>query len=841
MINKKQTRVSVFQLFFQIIKMVGILGLFAGLLAIYLFFYYSKDLPDYTQLENYYPPATTRVYSSDGKLMEEFAMEHRIFVPIKSIPRFVTEAFIAAEDRNFYSHPGIDIFSIIRSFFQGITKVSQGKRMAGGSTITQQVVKNFLLTSERSLERKIKEAILSYMISKTFSKERILELYLNQVFLGKRAYGVASAAQIYFDKSLDELTIAEVAYITALSKAPSTYDPTKNYERSKARRDYVINRMLEEGYIDKKIAQESLNEPIKFTKREKSQTVTAPYFVDQVRAEVIHKLGQDALYTEGLTIITTLNPEYQEYAENALIFGIREYDMRRGYRGPLGKISIKNWKEELKNFKQPEALREYKIAVVLSTSKTDISIGLIDGAKSSIPFIEMKWANNKSKLPEYILKPGNVVVVTKVEGKQYYGLRQIPEVNGATMASNLYTGQVLALVGGYSYDKNKFNRATQATRQPGSAFKPLVYLAAFENGIKPNAIYSDSPIEIYQGPFQPSWKPKNYKGDFLGPITVRTAFEKSRNPVTIKLANQIGMNKVVDIAKRFGVNKNPPKYYSMVLGSLETTLDRMTNAYSMIVNGGKMIKPYFIEVIKDRNGNILYKRDHSECYNCIVKNVEHHYLEPETEKEYKFVTDELSAYQATSLLAGATKRGRAAEASAAIGKIIGGKTGTTNDSKDAWFIGFSPNIISGTYVGFDSPKDMGKRETGSSVALPVFMHFMKNALQNKENIDFKIPEGITFSKIDIDTGKESDSPKAIFEAFKTDFANGKVRPIERFSSYDDEYDQEIYSYPINEEKKKMQHPTEKIPSTDSMLPDSSDKFQRKEEPAAKFDSSTEIY
>jgi penicillin-binding protein 1A len=828
MINKKSQKVSKFALFFQIMKVLSIFALLGSMLVFYLFFYYSKDLPDYTQLENYYPPATTRIYSADGKLMEEFALEHRIFVPIKSIPKFVTEAFIAAEDRNFYSHPGVDIFSIIRSFVHGITKVSQGKRMAGGSTITQQVVKNFLLTSERSLERKIKEAILSYMISKTFSKDRILELYLNQVFLGKRAYGVASAAQIYFDKSLDELTIAEVAYITALSKAPSTYDPARNYERSKARRDYVITRMFEEGYIDKKTADEALNQPIKFIKREKTETVTAPYFVDQVRAEVIHKLGQDALYTEGLTIITTLNPEYQQYAEDALIFGIREYDMRKGYRGALGKIALKNWKEELEKFKAPEALLEYKIAVVLGVSKSDASIGFVDSSKSSIPFAEMKWASSKAKIPEDVIKPGNVIVVTEIEGKNYYALRQIPEVNGATMATNPYTGQVLALVGGYCYDKNKFNRATQAIRQPGSAFKPLVYLAAFENGIKPNAIYSDSPVEIYQGPFLPAWKPKNYKGDFLGPITVRTALEKSRNTVTIKLASQIGVSKVADIAKRFGVNKNPPKYLSMALGALETTLDRMTNAYAMIMNGGKMIKPHFIEVIKDRNGNILYKRDTSECPDCLVQNVEIDNPVPNYEKEYKFVTDERSAYQMTSLLIGATQRGRAAAASAEIGKIIGGKTGTTNDSKDAWFIGFSPNIVSGTYIGFDTPKDMGKRETGSSVALPVFMHFMKDALKDKDNIDFSVPQGITFRRVDIATGQESDSPKAILEVFKSDFVPSE-RPIERFSSYEDEYDKEVYDYPTeNVEIAPRKQPSDNI-------------IDEKKVPAPKFDSSTEIY
>jgi penicillin-binding protein 1A len=841
MINKKQKKVSAFELFFRITKALGILALIGSALVFYLFFYYSKDLPDYTQLENYYPPATTRIYSSDGKLMEEFALEHRIFVPIRSIPKFVTEAFIAAEDRNFYTHPGVDVFSIIRSLFQGITKVSQGKRMAGGSTITQQVVKNFLLTSERSLERKIKEAILSYMISKTFSKDRILELYLNQVFLGKRAYGVASAAQIYFDKSLDELTIAEIAYITALSKAPSTYDPAKNYERSKARRDYVINRMFEEGYIDKKTADEALNQPIKFAKREKSETVTAPYFVDQIRSEVIHKLGQDALYMEGLTIISTLNPEYQQYAENALIYGIREYDMRKGYRGPLSKMSLKNWQEDLKNFKQPEALLEYNIAVVLGNSKTDSSIGFLDGTKSSIPFGEMKWASSKSKLPSEIIKPGDIVVVTKIKDKNHYGLRQIPEVNGATMAINPYTGQVLALVGGYSYDKNKFNRATQATRQPGSAFKPLVYLAALENGIKPNAIYSDSPVEIYQGPFLPAWKPKNYKGDFLGPLTVRSAFEKSRNTVTIKIANQIGISKVVDIAKRFGVNKNPPKYYSMALGSLETTLDRMTNSYAMMMNGGKMIKPYFIEVIKDRNGHILYKRDHSECTNCLVQNIGKNPPLPEMHKEYKFVTDERSAYQITSLLIGATQRGRAAAASAEIGKIIGGKTGTTNDSKDAWFIGFSPNIVSGTYIGFDNPKDMGKRETGSSVAMPVFVHFMKNALKNKENLDFIVPEGITFKKIDPVTGQESDSPKAIFEAFKSDLTPNQDKKIERFSSYEDEYDKEIYNYHSNEETKNTEKniPIGNIPK--DSISDKIDDVEDKKSPAPKFDSSTEIY
>lgn len=812
--------------FWKIIRLlvISLATIFA--LSLYLVYHYSRELPDYTQLENYYPPATTRIYSSDGKLMEEFALEHRIFVPIKSIPKSLIEAFIAAEDKNFYTHPGVDIPSIIKALFRNINNISRGKRISGASTITQQVVKNFLLTSERSFERKIKEAILSYMISKTFSKDRILELYLNQVFLGKGAYGVASAAQIYFNKSVDELTIAESAYIAALPKAPSTYDPKKNYDRSKDRRDYVINRMLEDGYIDLTTAEDAIKQPIILKKREKSETVTANYFVDQVRQEIIQKLGSDELYKDGLTVITTLNPKYQNYAEQALIKGIRDYDKKHGYRGPIATIDIKNWKNDFPSFAVPADILEYRLAVVLSLKASSVVIGLQDGMKAVIPEDELKWAGINLKNKNNILKPGSVIIVEEIK-KDRYGLRQIPEVNGAHIVMNPHTGQVLALVGGYSYEKSKFNRATQALRQPGSVFKGLVYLAGLENGLTPASIFRDEPIEIYQGPFLPPWKPKNYKGDFMGAIPLRRALEKSRNIVTIKLANQIGISKIVEITKRFGVDRNPQKIISMVLGSVETTLDRMTNAYSMIINGGKMVKPYFIEVIKDRSGKIIYKRDNRECNDCTVRFIDNNVSVPMPTKNYKFVTDERSAYQLTSMLVGAAKRGTAS-ATKVIGKTVGGKTGTTNDSMDTWFIGFTPNLVSGTYIGFDNPKSLGKHANGANTALPIFNDFMIKALADDIDLAFRVPDGIKFVKVDPNTGEYSNAPNAIMEPFKV--------------HNDLESDTEIKSLFEEEDK-----PDEQKSSSNKVIPvpkiinKKEDASLKKEKREVITDSSSEIY
>jgi penicillin-binding protein 1A len=771
------------------LKIFAVLILVGCGITAYIIYHYSRDLPDYSQFARYYPPSVTRIYSHDGKLMEEYAFERRVFVPINSVPSSLIESFIAAEDKNFYNHPGVDLLGIIRAAFLNISNYLHHRRMEGASTITQQVVKNFLLTNEVSLERKIKEAILSYMISRVFTKNQILELYLNQTFFGRGAYGVATAAQNYFNKSVEELTIAESAFIAALPKAPSELNPEKNYARVKGRRDYVITRMFEDGYITRDAAKEAIDSPIILRKRAKEETVTADYYAAQVREEVIKMLNsKEEFYTGGLTIITSLDAKMQKFAEDSLRKGLREFDRKRGFRKPITNISLDNWQEELKKLPTPQSLLEYKLAVVLDVADNQAEIGLIDGSKSKIPIAEMKWARSNLKSVKALLKKGDVIVVEPIKDT-LYALRQIPEVNGAIMVMNPNTGQVLASVGGYDFSTSKFDRVTQALRQPGSLSKTFVYLAALENGIKPNQIFNDGPIEISQGPGMPSWRPKNYEGKFLGEITMRAGLEKSRNLITVRVATAVGLTKIVDIIKRFGINNEPKKVYSMVLGSIETTLSRMTNAYAIIANGGKKVEPHFVELIKDRNGKIIYRRDDRECPSCNVldSNLDTAILEIPKEDIYR-VTDEASNYQITSFLTGAIDRGTGYPAKK-LGKIIGGKTGTSNDSKDTWFVGFTPKIVVGSYVGYDTPKELGKRATGSNVVLPIFIDFMSNAYKDEPVLPFKVPDSIKLLAVDRATGKITPSG-TVMEAFKVN----NVQMLENEDMIDNHDNNDIFDY-----------------------------------------------
>lgn len=719
-------------LFFFALKIGTLIALAGGVIITALVYYYAQDLPDFSQLSHYHPPAVTRIYSRDGKLIEEYAKEHRVFVPISTIPSSLSEAFIAAEDKNFYEHPGIDIFGIFRAGIANIANLLQRKRMEGASTITQQVVKNFLLTSERSIARKVKEAILSYMISKQLSKQQILELYLNQTYLGHGAYGVAAAAQVYFNKSVEELTIAESAFIAALPKAPSSLDPNKRYEHAKARRDYVLLRMVEDGYINSSVAREAMDSPITLIKRSRADTVTADYYAEKVREEIIAKFGKEFFYNGGLTVITSLDSKYQESAEAAFRKGIREYDLRKGYRGPLAKISLNNWQKNLEELEPTASIYEYKRAVILEVSDMAAKIGLEDGTTSSIPLAEMKWAATNLKSANTILKKGDVVVVEKLGAN--YGLRQIPAVNGAVMAMHPFTGQVLAMVGGYDFKVSKFDRATQALRQPGSAIKPFVYLTALEEGISPDTIYEDGPVSIPLGPGLGIWSPKNYSRDYLGEVPMMTGLVKSLNTITVKVAHQVGFRKVAETIKHFGVNSEPKPYPSIVLGALETTLDRMTSAYCAFANGGFEVKPRFIEVIKDSNGKVIYHRDAGICENCdkaslpSIKPAQHYRLmSPQVAEQINFMMQQV------------VQSGTAARAKS-LGKIMGGKTGSTNDSKSVWFIGFTPNIVVGTYVGHDKPKDLGRSSTGSSVALPIFIDFMASAMKDVPSLPFNFTE-----------------------------------------------------------------------------------------------------
>ena len=572
---------------------------------------------------------------------------------------------------------------------------------------------------------------------------------------------IAAAASTYFNKSVDELNVAESAFLASLPKAPSSINPDKHYEKSMGRRNYVISRMLEDGYITKEVADEAKKEPITLVKRDKAETVTADYYAEQVREQIVQLFGQEQFYTGGFTVITSMDTKYQKQADISFRKGIREYDRRKGYRGPIAKIDISDWQNALKALPTPAGILEYPTAVILSVDDKFVSIGLADGAKSTIALKEMTWAATNLKSAKKILNPGDVVAVEAVGN--VYALRQIPKVNGAFMAMNPTTGQVLALVGGYDFSASKFNRATQAIRQPGSTIKPIIYLAALENGIKPNAIFDDAPIALPQGPGMPAWKPKNYKNDFLGEMTLRTALEKSRNLVTVRVMQRTGIDKVAEVVNRFGIMPNPPHYFAMGLGAVDTTVEKMLTAYSAIANGGTQVKPQYIEVMKDFSGKIIYKRDGGICHGCSdAANV------PSVDIPVGIrLTDPATDYQVISLMEGAAIRGTAAK-TASLGKAMGCKTGTTNLSMDAWFIGYTPILATATYVGHDTPKDLGTREYGGTVAMPIFIDFMANAYKDVPSLPFKVPDSIVQVKVDPATGKPYDGPGAILEAFKKD-------------------------------------------------------------------------
>ena len=760
---------------FSLICAVLILGIAAGVL---LFNYYSEDLPDYTQLAEYDPPTVTRLYAADGRVLAEYAAEKRLFVPLRAIPKRLAQAFISAEDKNFYEHKGIDITGIARAVRDNIVNYGRGKSLVGGSTITQQVVKNFLLTNEKSIERKIREAILALRISRVYSKDKILELYLNEIYLGLGSYGVAAAAQNYFNKSMDELSIEEMALLAAEPKAPSTYDPRKNYDLAKERRDWVIDRMREGGYIGIEEAEAAKQQPIILRNRDASEVAHAEFFAEEVRRWLAQMYGANALYEGGLVVKTTLDPALQIAADKALRQALISYDRRRGYRGPLARIAKgDDWKQQLSALVKQHGYHLFdgqKLAVVTSVDSRKVEIAFEDGASGAIPFALMKWMRlvvGDGKLgpevqkPADILKAGDVVMVGPIaaeqkkllsaaDAKRAWDLQQIPEVNGAMMALDPHTGRVLALSGGYSYGGSEFDRATQAKRQPGSAFKPFVYLTGLENGFTPNTVIEDGPIEIAQGEGLPMWQPQNYEGEYLGPTTMRVGLEKSRNTITVRMAQIIGLDKVIEVGKRFGIYDQLPPQFSIVLGAAETTLVKLVSAYGMLANGGKRISPAIIERIDDRHGNTIYRRDTRACPGCLPNSpeeVDMTGLPPLPEDTREQIVDPRVAYQIISMLQGVTQRGTGAKARE-IGKIVAGKTGTTNDSLDAWFIGFTPDLVAGVYIGYDQPRTLGVKETGSSVALPAFISFMKDALADRPNKPFKVPRGIQLVRVDLKTG-----------------------------------------------------------------------------------------
>jgi len=742
--------------------------------------YFSRDLPDYHSLANYEPAVMTRLYAADGSLMEEYAVERRVFVPLAEIPPKVIQAFISAEDQNFYRHSGVDAQGIARAVWENIRNYGQVQSLVGGSTITQQVVKNFLLTNEKSLRRKVMEAILAFRITRTYSKDKILELYLNEIYLGHGAYGVMAASQTYFGKDLKSLTTEEAALLAALPKAPSNYDPFRHYDRAMERRAYVIERMLEDGHINEEEAQRAYATDIKLTTAYQEPKTKAPYYAEEVRRLLVKTYGSTPVYRGGLFVQTSLDPRVQPFADAALQDTLIAYDRRHGWRGALTHLQTTDeWERRLVDYQKKNEIpliREQRLAVVLKVDPAAVQLGMLSntGEKQHghIRFEEMKWAWQKSignpRQAGDVVTQGDVIVVApladnasvkakkkKMLSSPAYSLEQIPEVNGALVALDPHTGRVVAMSGGYSSVGTEFNRATQAQRQPGSAFKPFVYLAAMERGYTPSTIVVDEPVELSQGPGLPMWRPKNYGGEYLGPATLRMGLEKSRNVMTVRLALMLGIDRVASVGERFGIYQNLPRNFSTVLGSNETTLLKLVSAYASFVNGGMKVEPAFIERIDDRRGKTLFRRDTRDCASCVARHAEYRESQPPALPDARErVLDPRVAYQMVSMLQGVVQRGTAARA-ASLGMPLGGKTGTTNDSRDAWFIGFSSDLVVGVFVGYDKPRSLGQKETGGRVALPAFMDFMKAAKEFYPARDFFVPPGIQLIQVDRSTGQPS--------------------------------------------------------------------------------------
>ncbi|MDI7864418.1 penicillin-binding protein 1A [Rhizobiaceae bacterium n13] len=745
----------------------------------------TKDLPDYAVLNSYAPPVTTRIHAGNGALMAEYARERRLFLPIQAIPDRVKAAFLSAEDKNFYNHPGVDVYGLARAIATNVQNMGSGRRPVGASTITQQVAKNFLLSSDQTIDRKIKEAILSFRIEQAYSKDKILELYLNEIFFGLNSYGIAGAALTYFDKSVTELTIAETAYLAALPKGPSNYHPFRRTEAAIERRNWVIDRMVENGYISASDGAEAKAQPLGVTpRRGGAHLFASDYFSEEVRRQIIERYGDNTLYEGGLSVRTSLDPQMQLAARKALQHGLISYDERRGFHGPVNTIDIsKDWGEELAKINSLSDVPEWKLAVVLSTSANGVDIGIQPAKEASgkvvgerqtgtIEAENMRWAYRSSKgdrktakSPEGVLSPGDVVYVEPLSADgPSYRLRQPPKVQGGLVAMDPQTGRVLAMVGGFSYAQSEFNRATQAMRQPGSSFKPFVYAAALDNGYTPASVIMDAPIEIVSG--GQVWRPENYGGGSAGPSTLRLGIEKSRNLMTVRLANDMGMNVVAEYAERFGIYDKMMPLLAMSLGSGETTVLRMVSAYSVLANGGKQIKPTLVDRIQDRYGKTIFRHEERTCEGCNATEWDGQ-DEPTVVDNREQVLDPMTSYQITSMMEGVISRGTAA-GKIQLDRPVAGKTGTTNDEKDAWFVGYTPNLVAGLYIGFDSPAPLGRGATGGSLAAPLFNEFMKEALKDTKPTKFVVPEGMNLIAVNRKTGMQAveGEPDTIMEAFK---------------------------------------------------------------------------
>jgi len=738
----------------------------------------AANLPDYTVLKDYQPPVTTRVHAADGTLLAEYARERRLFQPIETIPPLLTHAFISAEDKDFYNHHGISVDGILRALRDNILARANGDDsiQGGGSTITQQVAKNFFLTPDQSINRKIQEAILAIRIDSTFSKDKILELYLNEIFLGLNSYGVAAAALNYFDKALYQLDLSEMAYLAGLPKGPNNYHPFKHPQAAIERRNYVLDQMLANGYISQADHDKAKAEALNVTPRSSgSQLYSAEYFTEEVRRQLSSMYGEDQLYGGGLSVRTTLEPKLQEYARQALMDGLMNYDRGTGFHQPVATVDLSagDWGTAVEAIAPLSDVPEWTLAVVLSVTPTSAQIGLRPGTDvegkilpdrvtGTINAADSKWVGKKLTS---ILKPGDVIYTSPIDGKAgTYAIQQVPEIEGALIAMDPRTGRVLAMVGGFSYSDSEFNRATQAMRQPGSSFKPIVYSAALDNGYTPASVVLDAPIEVVNSDGS-VWKPDNFEKDFKGPQTLRRGIELSRNVMTVRLAQDIGMPLIAEYAKMFGIYDNLSPVLAMALGAGETTDWKMTAAYATIANGGRKIVPTIIDRIQDRYGKTIYKHDDRVCDGCNATDWQNQ-AEPLIIDNRQQVLDPMTAYQITSMMEGVVQRGTGTYAQR-LNRPVAGKTGTTSDSRDVWFIGFTPELVCGVYMGYDKPQSLGKEATGGAIAVPVFTEFMQNALKGKPPTPFNMPAGMSKIWIDPATGvKANAGDTAIAEAFK---------------------------------------------------------------------------
>ena len=737
--------------------------------------YFSSDLPNYRFLQDYKPSVSTKVYDIDGSIVADFATQKRTFVVIDEIPPFVINAFLSAEDKNFFQHPGIDARGITRAIFKNLKNIVTGQRLEGASTITQQVAKNFLLSSDVSFSRKVKEAILAFRIEKYLTKKRILELYLNEIYLGERSYGIASASMTYFDKSLKELSINEAALLATLPKAPSAYNPYKNFNSALKRKNWVLERMYENKYINENLYKNLLKKPILLKKRKLDFYKENLFFTEEVRRFLFDKYGENTLYKRGLYVKTSLDSKIQDIATKALRENLEEYDRRHGWRGAIKNIkNVSTWKNQTSEIKFDE-INNWNLALVISIQKNFSEIELLDGSKGRILIEDTKWARkylNADSLGPVINDLSQVFQVNDlvwVQNKKnnIWLLKQIPKINGSVIISDPWTGRIYSMVGGYSFDLSQFNRSVQAKRQPGSAFKPFVYAAALENKFQPNSILLDAPYVMQQAKDPIKWKPDNYGNKFYGKSTLRSGVEQSRNLMTVRLTQSIGNQKILEFAKNLKIYENPKNLLSYSLGAGETTLINLTNAYSIFVNGGKIFEPSIIDLIQDESGKVIFKTNVYDCKNCdeIASDTTQF---PTIENNKKNIIDNSTAYQMVSILQGVVERGTAKKMRNS--KIpIAGKTGTTNNNMDAWFIGFTPDLVIGVYVGFDDPDTLGKFETGAKAALPVFEDIIKKLPKKNISPFFKVPPGINLIKINNTTGIISpiDTGSSILESFKS--------------------------------------------------------------------------